>query len=50
MIELYNKKFKNYYDEYNKLSDIKTNTYDKIFKPKMLKPENYDYDGWLIEK
>ena len=30
--ELYDKRFDNYYDEYNKLSDVKNN-YNKKFKP-----------------
>ena len=42
--KLYNKRFENYYDEYNTLSDVKKISAKKC-KPKNLKLEDYDYDG-----
>ena len=40
----------NYYDECYKISDVKKNKYNKKFKTKNLKLEDYDYDEWLTEK
>ena len=48
--ELYNKRFENCYDEYNKLSDVKKNKYNKKLKSKKLKVEHYDYDRWFREE
>ena len=48
--ELYNKRFENCYDEYNKLSDVKKNKYNKKLKSKKLKVEDYDYDRWFREE
>ena len=48
--ELCNKRVENYYDEYNKLSDVKKNKYSQKFKPKNLKLEDYDYDGWFTKE
>ena len=48
--ELYNRMFENYYDEYNKLSGNKKNTYDQKLKPKNFKLEDVDYDGWFTEE
>ena len=47
--KLYNKRFENYYDEYNTLSDVKKISAKKC-KPKNLKLEDYDYDGWFTEE
>ena len=46
--ELYNKRFKNYYDKYNKLSDVKKK--GTKLKPKNWKLENYDYNRWFTEE
>ena len=50
MSKLYKKRFESYYDEYNKLTDIKKNKYNKKFNPKNLKLEDYDYDVWFTEE
>ena len=46
--ELYNKKFENYDDEYNELSDVKKDKLDQ--KPINLKLKDYNYDGWSTKK
>ena len=48
--ELYNKMFENCYAEYNNLSDVKKNKYNKKLKSKKLKVEHYDYDRWFREE
>ena len=48
MSELYNKKFENYDDEYNELSDVKKDKLDQ--KPINLKLKDYNYDGWFTKK
>ena len=48
MSELNNKKFENYDDEYNELSDVKKDKLDQ--KPINLKLKDYNYDGWSIKK
>ena len=48
--ELYNKSFQNYYDDYNKLADVKKDKYNKKNNPKNFKLEDYDYHGWLTEE
>ena len=48
--ELYNKMFENCYAEYNNLSDVKKNKYNKKLKFKKLKVEHYDYDSWFREE
>ena len=40
--ELYNRRFENYYDEYNELSAVKKNKLDRKFKPINLKLKDYD--------
>ena len=48
--ELYNKRFRNYYDDYNELSDVKKDKIDQKFEPINLKLEECDYDRWFTEK
>ena len=46
--ELYNKRFENYYDEYDELSAVKEDKLDQKFKPINLKLK--DYDGSFTEE
>ena len=48
--ELYNKRFENYYDKYNELSDVKKDKLDQKFKPLNFKRKYYGYHGWFKEE
>ena len=48
--ELHNKRFKNYYDEYDELPSTKNNKLDQKFKLINLKLKDYDYYGWFREE
>ena len=50
MHELCNKRFENYDDEYNELSDVKKDKPDQKFKPRDLKLKDYGYGGWFTEE
>ena len=50
MSELFNKKFENYFDKYNELSDVKKDKLYQKFKPINLKLKDYDYDRWFTEE
>ena len=47
--KLYNKRFKNYYNEYNDLSDVKKDNLDQKFNSINLRLK-YDYDGCFTEE
>ena len=42
--ELNIERFENYHDEYEKLSDVKKNKYDRKLNPIDLNLKDYDYD------
>ena len=44
------RRFENYYDEYNELSDVKKDKLDQKFKPINLKLKHYNCDGWFTEQ
>ena len=46
MIELYNQRFENYYDQYE-LSDVIKKKNNQKFKPRNLRLEDYDYYRWF---
>ena len=48
--ELYNKRFENYYDQYDELSDAEIDKPNQKFKHINLKLKDYDYDGWSTEE
>ena len=48
VMELYNKIFKNYYHEKNKLSDVRKNKHNEKFNPKNLILKDYNYDMPII--
>ena len=53
--ELYNKRFENYYYEYNELSEVKKDKLGQKLKPINLKNidyrlKEYDYDGFFAEE
>ena len=48
--ELYNKKFENYYNEHNELSDVKTDKVVRKFRPISLRLKEYDHDGLFTEE
>ena len=48
--KLYNKRFKNYYDQYDELSHAEIDKLNQKFKPINLKLKDYDYDGWFTEE
>ena len=48
-VELYNKQFKNYYDEYEELLNVKKKL-DHKFKPINLKFKGYNYGGWFTKE
>ena len=50
MSELYNKRFENYYDQYDELSDAEIDKLNQKFKLINLKLKDYDYDGWSTEE
>ena len=50
MNELYNKRFKNYYDENNELANVKKDKLNQKVKPINLKLKDYKYNGWFTEK
>ena len=48
--ELYNKRFENYYGQYDELSDTEIDKLNQKFKLINLKLKDYDYDGWSTEE
>ena len=50
MSELYNKRFENYYDQYDELSDAEIDKLNQKFKLINLKLKDYDYDRWSTEE
>ena len=50
MSELYNKRFKNYHDNYIELSGVKKDKLNQKSKPINLKLKDYDYDRWFTEE